>query len=97
MRRAARVDRNHSEVVTAFRAIGFSVADTSQLGCGFPDCVISRSNRTALVEVKDGEKPPSARKLTKDEQAFKDGWRGVYLIVESMADVEYVGRNWTKL
>lgn len=96
MRRAARTDANHAETIAAFRAIGFAVSDTSRLGNGFPDAIISRSGRTAVVEIKDGKKPPSARKLTPDEQRFKDGWRGAHLIVESLDDVERIGRDWTR-
>lgn len=96
MRRAARVDANHSEVIDAFRAFGFSVVDTSRLGEGCPDCFVSRSGLTATVEIKDGKKPPSARKLTKPEQEFKDTWRGKYFIVLSVDDVETIGREWVR-
>ncbi len=96
MRRAARVDRNHSEVINAFRAYGFSVHDTSRLGAGFPDCVIAKSGRTAVVEIKDGELPPSARQLTPAEIKFRDSWQGIYLLVESLDDVEDVVRTWNK-
>ena len=39
-----------------------------------------------LLEVKDGNKPPSARKLTKNEQKFHDTWRGQIAIVENVAE-----------
>lgn len=94
MRRAARVDRNHSEIIGAFRAMGFSVADTSRLGGGFPDTVISKHGRTALVEIKDGKKVPSARQLTADEIKFRNEWKGRYEVVESVDDAELVNRNW---
>jgi hypothetical protein len=97
MRRAARVDRNHGEIINAFRAYGFSVADTSRLGAGFGDAVISKSMKTALVEIKDGELPPSARQLTQAEIKFRDSWQGIYLLIESLDDVEDVVRNWAKL
>ena len=94
MRRAARVDRNHSEVINAFRAYGFSVADTSRLGGGFPDCVIAKSGRTAVIEIKDGKLPPSARKLTEAEERFRSDWLGRYEVVESLDDVDEVVRTW---
>jgi hypothetical protein len=96
MRRAARTDANHGEIVTTFRKMGFSVADTSRLGDGFPDCVIARNGLTALVEIKDGTKPPSKRELTPDEIIFRDAWKGKYYIVESEADALYVGSNWLR-
>lgn len=85
--RARRVDANHAEIVAAFRQLGYSVADTSRLGNGFPDLVVAKAGRTVLVEVKDGAKPPSARKLTEDEQTFAGAWRGEYRVVESVDDV----------
>lgn len=85
--RARRVDANHAEIAKAFRRCGWSVADTSRLGSGFPDLVVARAGRTVLVEVKDGAKPPSKRKLTEDEQSFADAWHGEYRIAESVDDV----------
>lgn len=40
------------------------------------------------VEVKDGSKPPSARRLTPDEEKFRMNWKGGYKIVEDLAGVE---------
>lgn len=97
MRRAARVDANHGEIIDAFRAFGFSVADTSRLGGGFPDCVIARNKKTALVEIKDGKKSASKRKLTTDEAQFLAGWRGRYFVAESLKDVEFINQEWVRL
>ncbi len=94
MRRAARTDRNHAEIIKAFRKLGFSVADTSRLGAGFPDCVIAKSKRTAVCEIKDGSKSPSERVLTKPEAKFKAEWKGAYLLVESLEDALAVANSW---
>lgn len=52
MRRAARVDRNHSEIIGAFRAMGFSVADTSRLGFGVVDEIwLTRRDARLLVKM----------------------------------------------
>lgn len=64
MRRAAKVDRNHAEIVQALRAAGAAVSDTSAVGQGFPDLVCSYRGAWHLLEIKDGSAPPSARKLT---------------------------------
>lgn len=86
MRRAARTDANHAEILQAFRDCGFQVFDTSRLGGGFPDCVVHRNTHgVVLVEIKDGAKPPSARKLTPDEDEFAQ--RFPVDIVTSVDDV----------
>ena len=86
MRRAAKVDANHKEVVAAFRKFGCSVLNISQLkNCG--DLVVAKNHKTCIVEVKDGSKPPSARKLTKGEGDFADAWKGIYAVVEDLSDV----------
>lgn len=95
--RARRVDANHGQIINAFRALGFSVADTSKLGAGFPDAVIARQGRTAVVEIKDGKKPPSARVLTKPEMKFRDAWSGIYLLVENLGQVENISIEWGRL
>ena len=49
---AKKVDANHSLVVKTLREMGCSVFDTSSVGRGFPDLVVSRKRATTLVEVK---------------------------------------------
>lgn len=90
MRRAAKVDGNHSEIVKHLRQLGMSVADTSRLGGGFPDLVVSWRMVTILVEVKDPKQPPSKRRLTEDEQRFHSGWKGQIAVVENAAEVEAI-------
>lgn len=97
MRRAARTDANHAEIVKAFRSLGCSVLDLSRLGGGCPDILVGMGMRhNVLVEIKDGSKPPSARKLTDDEEAFFKAWRGAVVIAESLDDVPRIaaGIGW---
>jgi hypothetical protein len=94
MKYARRTDRNHAEILQVFRKLGFSVADTSRLGQGFPDCVIARSSKTALCEIKDGKKIKSARALTEAQKKFWEEWRGLYLIVERPEDVLEISSRW---
>lgn len=75
MRYARAVDANQAAIVDALRKLGALVHSTARLGGGFPDLVVLWRGVVLLVEVKDGRKPPSARKLTPDELAFRDlGW-----------------------
>lgn len=84
--RAAKKDANHQEIVKLFRALGYSVLDVAQLkNCC--DVIVAKRKRTIAVEIKDGTKPPSARKLSKGEQEFKDNWRGEWALIESEQDV----------
>lgn len=98
MRRAAKVDDNHRAVVEAFRALGCLVQSLAAIGKGCPDLLVavpdydrsqmSEVRRLIVCEVKDGSKPPSARKLTPDEVAWHAAWAGAPIfVVTSVADV----------
>lgn len=67
---ARRVDANQSDIVDALRAVGCFVHDCSAIGDGFPDLLCARAGRLWLVEVKDGSKPPSERRLTPAQHEF---------------------------
>jgi hypothetical protein len=91
MRTAARIDDNQPEIVKEFRRLGFSVLLISQLkNCA--DILISRDMFTAIIEIKDGKKSPSQRRLTEGEQKFKDSWKGRYYLCESLKDVAKIDR-----
>ena len=97
MRRAARIDANHVDVVKALRAIGASVANTSSIGQGFPDLVVGLAGRNILVEVKDGSKAPSERKLTPDQVEFKALWRGQWAVAHSPSEAVDVVLRYSRL
>ena len=88
---AKKVDDNQKEIVDTFEALGARVAITSSAGNGFPDLVVQYRNplvrriQTMLVEIKDGSKPPSRRKLTPDQEKFHGKF--VCYIVETVKDV----------
>lgn len=84
MRRAARTDANQQEIVHGLRQSGCTVLDLSAVGCGCPDILVGRAGHNWLFEIKDGSKPPSARKLTIPEQAFFAMWRGNVQVVKSL-------------
>lgn len=72
-----KVDANQKEIMGKLRMIpGVTVATTHTIGKGFPDIVIGYKGLNYLVEIKDGSKPPSQRKLTKDEVSFHSNWTG---------------------
>jgi hypothetical protein len=86
LRRAARKDENHNEITEYLQSLGWSVHDTSGLGYGFPDALVGKPEFCCVVEIKDGNKSPSERKLTAKEQAFKDNWTGPYVLAVSPED-----------
>lgn len=81
MRVAAKIDANQEQVVLALRAVGASVQTLAAVGKGVPDLLVGYQGKTLLLEVKDGRKPPSARRLTEDQLKWHGAWRGGPLAV----------------
>jgi hypothetical protein len=74
------VDANQKEIVQALEAIGCDV-----LEIGWPlDLLIGYRKSTLLMEVKDGSKRPSERKLTDWQVTFFAEWRGQLCKVENI-------------
>lgn len=86
MRRHAKVDANHAEIVRALRQAGATVQSLAEIGDGCPDLLVGASGRTLLIEVKDSAQPPSKRQLTDDQMRWHGAWRGGALAV--VCDVE---------
>lgn len=74
MRRAAAADSNQPEIVAALRKAGALVHPMHAVGGGFPDLLVCFRGKLLLIEVKDGAKPPSKRKLTPDQVEFHRLW-----------------------
>ena len=81
-----RVDSNQPEIVEGLRDIGATVLHIHEVGHGAPDLVVGFRNRNYLIEVKDGKKIPSKRKLTPDEQIFHQWWRGQVKIANNLQE-----------
>ena len=79
--KAARVDANHVAVVAALRKAGATVQSLAGVGKGVPDLLVGIHGKTALLEVKDGAKVPSARRLTEDQLKWHAAWQGGTLAV----------------
>ncbi len=94
--RARRTDKAHAAIRDALRDLGFSVADTHDVGDGFPDLVIGRYGFDAKVEIKT----PKGRKTALDrlqanQSEFRDGWKGSKTIVAY--DLEDVLWQWRQM
>ena len=84
--RAARIDANHEQVVSALRAAGASVQSLAGVGKGVPDLLVGFQGKTLLMEVKDGRKTPSERRLTDDQIKWHCAWRGGPLAIVDGVD-----------
>jgi hypothetical protein len=82
--RAAKVDANQSEIVAALRGVGATVQPLHTVGKGCPDLAVGWRGQTFLIEVKDGAKPPSARKLTDEQVEWHGGWKGQVAVVKTV-------------
>jgi len=86
MRRAARTDANHEAIVRALRKVGATAISLAAIGKGCPDVLAGFRGRNLLLEIKDGAKPPSERKLTSDQVAFHESWAGQVVVVTSVEE-----------
>jgi len=84
LRRAAKVDDNQTEIVAALRKIGATVQPLHAVGQGCPDILVGWRGMNTILEIKDGKKPPSARKLTEDQERWHAAWRGQVTVVETV-------------
>lgn len=91
---AARVDAIQKDVVDALRAIGASVQHLHTVGDGCTDILVGYRGVNYLIEIKDGNKPPSERRLTPDQRCWHARWQGEAVIAISADEaVNYITRG----
>ena len=83
MRRFAKIDDNQRKIVAALREIGASVQSLASIGKGCPDIIVGFRGKNILMEIKRDDLPPSKQRLTADETAWHDAWRGSVTIVKN--------------
>ena len=76
MRRAARIDANQTQIVSALIGAGAMVQSLAGVGNGVPDLLVGINGRLALFEVKDGAKVPSKQKRTPAQIDWHEKWDG---------------------
>ncbi len=92
VRYAAKADANQAAIVQALRAVGCTVQHLHAVGGGVPDLLVGYQGQNLLIEVKDGSKPPSARKKTDHQAVWHDAWRGQVAVVCNVKEaLEAVG------
>lgn len=68
-RRASRRDNNHAAIVAALHSVNAVVMQAAEApALGF-DLLVAYCGQIYIIEIKDGRKPPSERRLTTNEQA----------------------------
>lgn len=82
-----RVDANQRQLTKLLREMGCSVQPIHEVGKGCPDILVGFRGENYLFEIKDPNKPPSARKLTEDEEAWHLKWRGQVATVMTFYDI----------
>lgn len=97
MRRAAKVDDNHKSIVDTFRKMGCSVQSLAGVGQGVPDLLVSFGGVNRLVEVKDGSKIPSQRKLTPAQEKWIIDWPTRVYLVETTAEAMMLVQGWIEI
>ncbi len=86
MRRRAKIDANHAEIVRALRQAGASVQSLAAVGDGCPDILVGLAGKNYVFEIKDGNLSPSRQKLTTDEWAWHKAWCGQVRVVTSVSE-----------
>lgn len=77
MRRAARIDKTHQEIVKALRGWGATVESLATVGGGTPDLLVGINKVTVLMEVKSGKQEIGRKGQLNDlQQEWHSKWRG---------------------
>lgn len=85
---ARKVDANQPQVVDELeRVAGVSVQSLASVGNGVVDLLVGFRGVNWLFELKDPNKPPSARKLTPDQLRWHAAWRGQKAVVETSEEI----------
>ena len=91
MRRMAKVDATHGQIVHALRAAGFSVVDLSRVGGGVPDLLVGGRGHSWLVEAKrpgvaDRKRGAVQARTNASQSLFRATWRGCPVIVATSGE-----------
>lgn len=86
MRRASKVDANQDQIVNVLRAYGATVQSLATVGNGCPDLLVGYQGKTLLMEIKDGNKMPSKKKLNDLQTNWHTNWRGGALALVDSAE-----------
>ncbi len=83
MRRAAKVDKNQSLIVSHAKKLGAEVLHLHSVGRGCPDLLISYNGFNYLVEVKSEK-----GKLNESQVQFFEKWKGQVSVIYTTNELE---------
>ncbi len=84
---AKRIDANQQEIIKSFESLKCQVFVIGQPVDLIVYMPFNGVWQNVFVEIKDGCKPKSAQKLTRQQIEFFDNWRGAKIVVRSVDDV----------
>ena len=82
-----RVDSNQPELVAEARKLGAHIQTIASIGHGCPDLLGAKNGQWFVVEVKDGSKPPSKRRLNENQVKWHQKFDAPVWKWESVEDV----------
>lgn len=94
MRRVARKDKNHNEIVAVFRKLGCYVVELHQHGQGIPDLVVKCLEEWHPVEVKNPRSSYGKSGLSRSQLAFQQKAGIDVPIVRTIDDALALHRAW---
>ena len=85
-RRAAKIDINQREIVSALRAVGAHVQSLAAVGAGVPDLLVGFRGDTHLLEVKSKLARRANGGRTDAQVAWHSLWRGRPVVIVRTVD-----------
>ena len=90
MRLASRKDERQAVIFSELREMGFAVADTSNVGNGFGDAVISKHYVNAILEIKTPKGLKTAlQRLRPSQIEFHANWKGPIITAYTASEVSF--------
>lgn len=90
-------DSNHGRLRGAWIGLHGSWLDLVPIEPGTPDALLGLNGIDQLVEIKDGDKPPSGRRLSERQVSWHRVWRGRPVrVVETMAHLLALRREMSR-
>lgn len=93
-----KVDNNSKEILDAAKKLGCTILRLEKIGKGCSDDLLGYKGFNILIEIKDGKKCPSQRKLNPIQVKFHSEWKGQkpYIIysVDDLIDLLRIFDSW---